>query len=58
MQNKIAGLYVQLARTLNALETAGETLWVDQCEGPPMIEGLSGNVERDPASERWTVVQP
>lgn len=49
MNNKIAGLYVQLTKVLNALEEAGEDPW------PLQIEGLSTVVEHD--GERWTVAE-
>ena len=51
MTNKIAGLYVSLAKALNALEEAGED------PDSMYITGISGRVVWDPESERWNVDQ-
>jgi hypothetical protein len=52
--NKIAGLYVSLAKALNALEEAGED---PDSMYEAEITGISGRVAWDPESERWTVDQ-
>lgn len=54
---KTVGLYLNLAKALNALEAAGEdvqlTTWA-----PMEITGISGiTVRRDSAGERFQVVQ-
>ena len=50
MDHKTAGLYIQLAKTLNALEKAGEL------PSQP-VYGISAGVELDEESGRWRVVQ-
>jgi len=50
--NKIAGLYLNLAKALNALEEAGEA---PITETDLTVDGLSGKVIR--SEDRWTVVQ-
>lgn len=50
---KVMGLYVNLAKALNALDEAGECVRVD--EGG--VVGIVGNVEWDPDAQRYTVVQ-
>lgn len=49
--NKTAGLYVNLAKALNALEQAGED------PGRTAIEGNSADVEWNPDQQAWIVVQ-
>lgn len=54
--NKIAGLYVQLAKALNALEAAGEDLEVE--DGAILsVSGSTGEVQRVSTDGRWLVVQ-
>lgn len=56
MTNKIAGLYVQLAKTLNALELAGEDIAVSGLLKE--VEGDSGVVRYHPGrGEPWAVEQ-
>lgn len=50
--NKIAGLYVSLAKALNALEEAGEAPVTDL---GLVIDGISAKVVQE--EDRWTVVQ-
>lgn len=54
--NKIAGLYVSLAKTLNALKEAGEDIVGENC-GYPAVVGISSSVQWDPEAERYSVVQ-
>jgi hypothetical protein len=53
MDNKIAGLYLNLAKALNALDEAGELITLATND----IEGNSGVVEYDWDSNRWNVAQ-
>lgn len=53
VNHKIAGLYVNLVKALNALEEFGEEVQGEYA----MIHGNSASVLRDPGSERWNVVQ-
>jgi hypothetical protein len=53
VNNKIAGLYLNLAKALNALEEAGEDL---DTIYEFTIRGTSGSVDQD-VDGRWTVVQ-
>jgi hypothetical protein len=53
VNQKTAGLYVTLAKALNALDAAGEDPVIDI----DRVLGLSGWVDRDPEAERWTVVE-
>lgn len=54
---KIMGLYVNLAKALNALEDAGEDLQLTTW-APLEITGISGvTVQWDSVAERFTVVQ-
>jgi hypothetical protein len=56
MTNKIAGLYVQLAKSLNNLEEAGEDPWIPGLSDIAEIEGLCGTVVRwDVETARWIV---
>lgn len=50
MEHKIAGLYVQLAKALNALETAGEDINL------PAAEGISALVVKN-ENGGWTVAE-
>lgn len=49
MNQKTAGLYVSLAKALNALEEAGEDPW-------PNIDGHAASVQYDAIAEKWVVV--
>lgn len=51
--NKIAGLYISLAKALNALEEAGEEPSLNGIE----FDGGSAGVSWDAETGRWTVVQ-
>lgn len=53
MNNKIAGLYLNLAKALNALQEAGE----EPMTMPLGVEGDTGSVVLDPETDRFTVVQ-
>lgn len=54
MDNKIAGLYVSLAKAMNALESAGEDLFTVDGE---KIDGLSASIRWDLEAEEWAVDQ-
>lgn len=51
MNHKTAGLYVSLAKALNALEAAGESPAVYSLG----IEGISSDVTWNPADGTWKV---
>lgn len=53
MNNKIAGLYLNLAKAMNALEEAGE----DPQPGTAFVDGEHGGIFWNPDAERWTVSQ-
>lgn len=53
---KTMGLYAQLARTLNALQTAGESVLVDNYV-QPLLSGITAEVRQDPETGQWAVVQ-
>lgn len=55
--NKTAGLYLNLAKALNALEVAGEDLTLDESGWTARLAGENGAVHWDPETEQWTVVQ-
>lgn len=52
---KVMGLYVNLAKALNALEGAGENIHDRFCE-PPYVEGITATVHYTPEG-RWAVAQ-
>lgn len=54
MNHKIAGLYLNLAKALNALEEAGESINFDEGDS---VSGWSGAARWDPETERWNVAQ-
>jgi hypothetical protein len=53
--NKIAGLYLNLAKALNALEDAGEDPYIDHADLD--IVGISAGVRFDVTEKRYVVVQ-
>lgn len=55
--NKIAGLYLNLAKALNALEEAGEDVRQGEYMQTPELVGETGTVRWDPETERYGVVQ-
>jgi hypothetical protein len=57
MTNKIAGLYVALAKALNALADAEGEHLDDGIGLLTEIYGPTGAVRWDPETERYTVVQ-
>lgn len=56
MTNKIAGLYLDLAKALNRLEEAGEDPVFDACLKYDVV-GDTGTVRWDEENGRWGVVQ-
>lgn len=54
---KVMGLYVSLAKTLNALEEAGEAVGLLSHINENRLAGWKGAVTWELDSERWTVDQ-
>lgn len=56
MPRKTMGLYLQLAKALNALQAAGEEVIIENY-ARPLVSGLTAEVAQDPATGEWSVVQ-